>query len=220
MDAARMNWRMAFANRMGPPSTRCLFAVLTALMAMAILAESDSELPKTEIQGETETTQVIESRLQIEVDSILDPTKTQPSDLVLVRVFGTVVLLFGRTHSRALMDEVVATVAPIVTGDPSLKYLRNRIRVQAVKRSNKMGEFLFRSQNRASNASLKSRAMTALTREESLPLSQFKLVTEPTKRGTIYLMGIATHHDADRAVSAIQTAGGVKRIVMVIDYLD
>ena len=218
MSAPNLSCRATHIHNMGSSHIKCLGFVLIAWMASAVIADSNDERP--EFEGETERTQVIETRLQIEVDSVLKESQTQPSDLVQVRVFGTVVLLLGRTHSQTIMEEVLAAVAPVVTGDPSLKYLRNRIRVEAVKRSNKVGEFVFRSQNRASNASLKSRVLAALTKAESLPLSRFKLITEPTKRGTVYLLGVATHHDADRAVSAIKTAGGVKRIVMVFDYLD
>ena len=208
-------------------ATRRLAVILALGLAVLIAADVDvvedalaEDSEPIEPAESSEPTSLIERLLQAEVDSVLTSSTTQPSDHVVVRVFAGVALLIGRTHNPDLMRSVQKGVSDLVIGIPDLKYLRNRIRIENVENSNRMGEFVFRTQTRSMNASLRMRGNNALNRVEGLDPSQFKFVTEPTNKGTLYLMGNSSRHDADRAVAAIRNAGSVQKIVMAIDYID
>ena len=223
---------MAAKTSVRRPSSLCLACVkrLAGIVAIAwsllvaadvdVVDDSDVANPEAETADDTQTTSLVERVIQFEIDTVLKSATTRPSDLVAVRVFAGVVLLIGRTHSPELMQSVQSAVAALVSDDPELKYLRNRIRIENVERSGRVGEFVFRTQNRSMNVSLRTRANHALKRVEGLKPSQFRLVTEPTARGTVYILGSSSRHDADRAVEAIKSAGSVQKIVMAIDYID
>ena len=51
----------------------------------------------------------------------------------------------------------------------------------------------------------------------SVPSSQIRVITE---NGAVYLMGIVTQEDAQRAVDLTRNVSGVTRVVKVFEYLD
>jgi len=45
-------------------------------------------------------------------------------------------------------------------------------------------------------------------------------VTVVTSNGTVYLMGLVTHREADAVTEVARQVGGVQRIVKVFEYFD
>jgi osmotically-inducible protein OsmY len=68
---------------------------------------------------------------------------------------------------------------------------------------------------RTNDALITSRVKTRLLLKTGLSANRVKVVTT---RGSVYLMGIVTRAEADRATEYTQTIRGVKRVVKVFEY--
>jgi osmotically-inducible protein OsmY len=68
---------------------------------------------------------------------------------------------------------------------------------------------------RTNDALITSRVKTRLLLKTGLSANRVKIVTT---RGSVYLMGIVTRAEADRATEYTQTVRGVKRVVKVFEY--
>lgn len=68
----------------------------------------------------------------------------------------------------------------------------------------------------SSDAAITARVRTAFLGERDLPSEAFKVVTES---GVVYLMGLVTRAEADRASKAASRVSGVTRVVTVFEYL-
>lgn len=68
----------------------------------------------------------------------------------------------------------------------------------------------------ASDSLTTGRVKAALIDAKDVPASAIKVVTE---RGTVYLMGLVTQKEADRATEAARTTQGVLKVVRVFEVL-
>lgn len=64
---------------------------------------------------------------------------------------------------------------------------------------------------------LASRVRTRLLAADQVESSRIVLITN---NGTVYLMGLVTRAEGDRAIEAAKLASGIQRIVKVFEYLD
>lgn len=53
--------------------------------------------------------------------------------------------------------------------------------------------------------------------DNSVPGSRIKVITE---NGIVYLLGLVTRQEGNRATSVVQGVGGVQRIVKLFEYID
>lgn len=122
-----------------------------------------------------------------------------------VTSFNRHVLLTGEVPD----DATKAGVEKIVAGVPNVKGVSNEIGV-------------------ANTSGLSSRGSdTVITSDVKLRFldkangrfqtDHVKVVTE---RGTVYLMGIVTHKEAEAATEIASTTGGVQKVVRVFEYMD
>jgi osmotically-inducible protein OsmY len=70
--------------------------------------------------------------------------------------------------------------------------------------------------DRSSDVLLTTRVKAALVDSEDIFASAFKVVSE---RKTIYLMGLVTRREADRATEVVRGVSGVKRVVRVFELI-
>lgn len=68
----------------------------------------------------------------------------------------------------------------------------------------------------AADTAITARVKTALLNAEDLPADQVKVVTEA---GTVFLMGLVTRREADRAAAVTSRVGGVQRVVTVFEFI-
>jgi osmotically-inducible protein OsmY len=68
----------------------------------------------------------------------------------------------------------------------------------------------------SSDAAITARVRAAFVGERDLPSEAFKVVTES---GVVYLMGLVTRAEADRASKIVSRISGVTRVVTVFEYL-
>lgn len=69
---------------------------------------------------------------------------------------------------------------------------------------------------RSADALVTARVKAAFVDAADLQANAFKVVTE---RGTVYLMGLVTKREADRATELARAVPGVQRVVRVFEYL-
>jgi osmotically-inducible protein OsmY len=68
-----------------------------------------------------------------------------------------------------------------------------------------------------SDSTLTSNIKTRLLATKDLKSSQFKVVSED---GVVYLMGLTSREQAEKAIKIIQDSSGVKRVVTLVRYLN
>ncbi|MGQ9724949.1 MAG: BON domain-containing protein [Tepidimonas sp.] len=69
---------------------------------------------------------------------------------------------------------------------------------------------------RSADALVTARVKAALLDAKDVSANAFKVVTE---RGTVYLMGLVTQREADRATAITRTVPGVQRVVRVFEFI-
>ena len=114
-----------------------------------------------------------------------------------------IVLLSGEAVSAEARDRVLSQVRTI----PSIRRIHNEIRIAP------LSSFGARSTDSWYTSKVKSRLL--FTRD--LDSNRIKVVTE---NGTVYLMGLVNHAEADAATEIASTTQGVQRVVRMFEYLD
>ncbi len=112
----------------------------------------------------------------------------------------------------------------LVSGEAPTEALRQQV-IDIVKNIEKVGrvynEVILAAPSslwtRSGDTTLTARVKTKLLAEKYLDGINIKIVTE---NGTVFLMGIITRADADRATEIARTTGGVERVVKLFEYTD
>ena len=97
-------------------------------------------------------------------------------------------------------------VEQIVTGQKNVKSVVNELAVQG---NTSLSQ-------RSNDTWLTGRVKAALLDAKDLNVNAFKVVTE---RGIVYLMGIVTQREADRASQVVRSIGGVQKVVRVFEII-
>lgn len=146
-------------------------------------------------------TQATDRGIQLEAESFL--TKKYGDNIhINVSVFNRRVLLTGETRTEAIKTSVEADI-------------RNMKNVTAI--FNEMVAAPISSLSaRANDSYLTTRIKTTLIATEGVPSNSMKVVTEASK---VYLMGIVTEAEANRAVEIARSVPGVKQVTKVFDLI-
>lgn len=112
------------------------------------------------------------------------------------------VLLTGQAPDAASKARVQEMIAAL----PNVRSVHNEITVGP---RASMGTI-------SSDAAITARVRAAFVGERDLPSEAFKVVTET---GVVYLMGLVTRAEADRASRIASRISGVTRVVTVFEYL-
>jgi osmotically-inducible protein OsmY len=111
----------------------------------------------------------------------------------------------------------------LITGEVSSERVRQQVEqlvskvenVRSVENALAIG-FASSYSERSSDVLLVAKVKAAMIDSEDVFANVFKVVAE---RGTIYLMGRVTDREAKRATEVVRSVNGVKRVVMVFEYL-
>jgi osmotically-inducible protein OsmY len=146
-------------------------------------------------------TQAIDRGIQLEAESFL--TKKYGDNIhVNVSVFNRRVLVTGETRTEAIKLSVEADI-------------KNMKNVSAV--FNEMVAAPISGLSaRANDSYLTTRIKGAFVATEGIPSNSMKVVTEASK---VYLMGIVTDAEANRAVEIARSVPGVKQVTKVFDLI-
>jgi osmotically-inducible protein OsmY len=133
-----------------------------------------------------------------------------------ITCYDGIVLLTGEAPSaqlRSRVEDIVKSVPELqnlITANPSVSRVHNEILIAAP--SSYM--------TRASDS-----LITAKVKVELLTITDIKGfngsdVTVVTANGTVYLMGLLTHKEADAVTEKARQIGGVQRVVKLFEYTD
>lgn len=122
---------------------------------------------------------------------------------IVVTSYNGVVLVTGQTP-RAELKELADKAAQSVQ---SAKKIHNELQVTTPTSG------MVRSNDGLLTTSIKTRMLSY----NDVPASKVKVVTE---NGVVYLLGIISRAEANRATAVVQEVNGVQKIVRLFEYLD
>jgi osmotically-inducible protein OsmY len=118
-----------------------------------------------------------------------------------VTAFNRTVLLTGEAWdeaTRALAESIVAEL-------PAVRSVANEIQVGS----------LSSASARVSDAAVTAKVKSAFLNLQGVSSSHVKVVTEA---GVVYLLGLVTEAEAEKAVEVARTTGGVRKVVKLFEY--
>jgi osmotically-inducible protein OsmY len=146
-------------------------------------------------------TQAIDRGIQLEAESFL--TKKYGDNIhVNVSVFNRRVLLTGETRTEAIKNSVEADV----------KNMKNVTTIF----NEMVAAPISGLSARANDSYLTTRIKGVFITTEGVPSNSMKVITEASK---VYLMGIVTDAEANRAVEIARGVPGVKQVTKVFDLI-
>ncbi|MDO4769195.1 MAG: BON domain-containing protein [Brachymonas sp.] len=120
---------------------------------------------------------------------------------VSITSYNRVVLLTGQVFSQADRDMVEATAKTL----PNVRYIVNEIAVGPIYPSGTV------------DALTSTRVKTALVGSRNVQSNAVKVTTE---NGVVYLMGIVTQQESDRAAEVASGVSGVRKVVKVFEIVN
>jgi osmotically-inducible protein OsmY len=118
-----------------------------------------------------------------------------------VASFNQIVLLTGETDSPELRQQAEAVARSV----PNVTQVYNQITVEGA----------ISSLIRASDSWITAKIKTQMLATKDLKSGTIKVVTE---NGTVYLMGIVSHEQADASVYIARQVAGVQKVVKIFQY--
>ena len=122
---------------------------------------------------------------------------------ISVTSFNRQVLLSGQVPDEATR----ARAAEIVKGVPDVRTVFNELVVSGATSLT----------SRANDTAVTGNVKTRLLRNESVPGTKIKVVTEA---GVVYLMGLVTQAEAETATTLARTTSGVTKVVTLFEYIN
>ena len=143
----------------------------------------------------------------IETKAAVNIAKAHPdldrASHVVVASYNGVVLLAGQTP-RAELKQMAEQAAGSVQ---RVKRVHNEMQVlqpsSALARSN--------------DSWLTTKIKAQMLSDNTIPGSRIKVITE---NGIVYLLGLVSRQEGNRATNLVQSVGGVQRIVKLFEYID
>lgn len=138
-------------------------------------------------------------------NQIIDRTRVVPAlkndSHVEVTVFNHIVLLTGETPTADLRNQAEALTKSV----PGVAKVYNQLTIQDPTST------LTRTSDSWITTKIKSQMLTT----DALKSSSIKVVTED---GTVYLLGIVTHSQADIATDIARKVSGVQKVIKIFRY--
>ena len=120
-----------------------------------------------------------------------------------VTSYNGIVLITGETLTEALKQKVTAKIKAI----PKVRRVHNELIIAAPSAL----------PSRSSDTWITSKIKSKLTTAGDVDPFYIKVVTE---HGVVYLMGMVSRAEADRAVEITAASAGVQRVIKIFEYLD
>jgi osmotically-inducible protein OsmY len=191
-----MSWRHAVLVLAAAVSLHgCAPAAVVAGGATAVVVAQDRRSVGAQIDDET-----------IEVrggSAIAGEARLKGQAHINVTSVNGIVLLTGEARDGETRDLVLVQVRTV----PSVRRIVNEIRIAE---PSSMG-------SRSNDAWLTTKVKGRLAGVEDLESRQIKVVTE---NAAVYLLGLVSREEAERASEAARSVGGIERLVRVFEYLD
>ena len=144
-----------------------------------------------------------DQEIEFRAQSRLREAFPEKSDNLSVTSYNRQVLLTGQVP-----DEAARTRATeIIRGIPEVREVFNETKVSGVVSMTSV----------TNDTSITSKVKTRLLRNEQVPGTKVKVVTESA---IVYLMGILTREEAQTAAEIARTTAGVTKVVLLFEYLN
>jgi len=151
----------------------------------------------------TTGTQVDDQSIELKVPELI---RAEPdlwdSSHVSTTSFNSIVLLSGETPSESFKERIGALAASV----PKVRRVHNELAIAAPSSLSA----------RSADAWTTGKVKTALLNEMQLDSSRVKVVTE---KGVVYLMGLVTNAEAEKATEVTRRVGGVQRVVRLFELI-
>ncbi|MDF3836403.1 BON domain-containing protein, partial [Cupriavidus basilensis] len=168
------------------------FPVIAAGMASGVTVATDRR---------PTATQTIDRGLQLEAESTIN-SRYNDQARVSVTVFNRKVLLTGEAKDNAIKQQI----DQYVRGLPNAREVIDELEILS------SPSFATRSED----AFITSKVKTMLVTAEGVPSNSIKVTTE---KGVVYLLGVVTPAEGDRATDVARNASGVAKVVKAFDYV-
>ncbi len=185
--------------------------VIALILSSAILSGCASligaarEEPVQEDVGSRTTGSYIDDEL-IEVKAIINISKgsqeLQQSN-VSVTSFNGIVLLSGQVASERSKLEAEQIVGQI----RKIRRVHNELTLTSPTSA----------LTRASDTLITTKIKANMLGDEAVDATRIKVVTE---NGVVYLMGLVTRNEADKAVDLVRRVNGIQKIIKIFEYVD
>lgn len=169
-------------------------AAIVAGTAGAVTSASDRRTLGTQIDDNN-----IEIKATLALKS--DEKLAKFSNVIVVSLNGNV-LLIGQTPTTEMRAKAAKLVEPVL----GVKRIHNQIRIGNITGIS----------TKTHDTWLTSKVKTQLIAEETLSANDIKVVTE---NGEVFLMGIVTETEANKATEIARHVSGVEKVIKVFEYL-
>jgi osmotically-inducible protein OsmY len=190
-------------------SSRKVVLFLSALLLAScttILTETTGDAGIQEDPTERTAGAVVEDQ-SIETKILVNLKSQEPAfkdSRLQVVSYNGVVLMAGQVAT----EELKARAAEIASqASTKIKRIHNELEV--------MGNTTFVT--RSNDAWIGTKVRTLLLRSKEVPSSQINVIAE---NGTIFLMGLISQAEGDRAANLVRNVSGVSRVVKVFEYIN
>lgn len=159
----------------------------------------------TSVALDRRTAGVYVSDQEIELRALarLRETFPQKTEHISATSYNRQVLLTGQVPDEATR----ARATDVVKSIPDVRTVFNELTVSGVTSLT----------SDANDAALTGQVKTRMLRDERVPGTKIKIVTED---GVVYLMGLVTKAEADAATDIARTTSGVTKVVTLFEYLN
>ena len=164
-----------------------------------------SALVGTDIASDRRTTGMYIEDQSIELKSstaISEDSSLSNSSSIGITSFNRIVLIVGQTPTQELRDHASEVVRKI----DNIRKVHNELRVAAP------GSFL----SGTNDTWLTTKAKALMFAEKDFPSSHVKVITE---NGELFLMGMVTRAEAEKAIAIVRDIDGVERVIQVFEYI-
>lgn len=176
------------------------FAVL--MLAVFLMTLQGCSAVSSKIDRRTAGTQVEDEAIETKSTSRIQE-KYKDAAQVTITSYNRFVLITGTVAS----DDIKTNVERIVYSVPNVKKIGDEVSV---------GAFPAASVHRT-DSSITRDIKSGIGKSKALQSVTMKVATE---RGVVYLLGLATHAEADAASEIASTTSDVKKVVRVFEYID
>ena len=184
---------VALLVAVGPFLQSCLPVLVGAGLGAGVMVAEDRRTSGTVLEDQT---------IEIKAANRISEKHGDKVNISVIS-YNRFLLLIG----QAPTDEIKQDVSIVVLEVPGVRNVQNEIVVGGNSSAT----------THASDALLTSQVKSRLSQNKDVGASHVKVISES---GTVFLMGLVTHAEAEAAAQTASTTSGAQRVVKVFEYLD
>lgn len=182
--------------------TLCIVSLLSGCAAAII--GGGAAATSVAIDRRTTGTVIDDEGIELKASSLINKdAELKENSHISITSYNTRVLLTGEVTNESLKNRFIEQVKKI----ERVSHINDELEIAAPT------SLLSRSNDGVLTTKLKAMMLA----EENLPGVHIKIVTE---NSVVYLMGLVTHAEGDKATAVARKAGGVKKVVKLFEYTD